>query len=420
MKTQTMTNLIARCTAVTGSANAGNVLMRIAYWMPKARREFGGHLWIAKSALDWCAETGLSFGKYRRAMDLLKSPSLGLVEVERHKFGGQTITHVRLTAAGRRVVGQQLADTVQCEMQPGVQDTVQAGVQGTMHASVQCPDKGDSFTEILHGGTTGVLTHANGKAEQKKQIPGEDLDLKIQGISEGQFSPGILQESFPENQKSDSENPKEGNTDVQPRQPGSVKDVQQKMTKKLHQPNKVSGLEAVWKQTLAEVTGGFVVGLTIKQKGQLKNFMQACPEGSAAAVLETVLRNWVEFALEAEADAGVKSSPDAPDVGFLLKHVGTAVNLHLEATGPKPDLGGKPAPVSGVSGSSAPPVKLIAQTPAKPAAEPGSPEEPDDDPESENYQPASKAEVMAMLGIETPPDETPAGQKGGGDADEKL
>ena len=210
---------------------------------------------------------------------------------------------------------------------------------------------------------------------------------------------------------------------MQPRQPGSVKDVQQKMTEKLHQPLKVSGLEAVWKQTLAEVTGGFVVGLTLKQKGQLKNFMQACPEGSAAAVLETVLRDWVMFALEAEADAGVKSSPDAPDVGFLLRHVGTAVNLHLEATKPKGKLGGKPA-----SGSSAPPVKLIAQTPATPAAtpastpEPGSPDEPGgiDDPESENYQPASKAEVMAMLGIETPPDETPAGQKGGSDADEKL
>jgi len=391
--------------------------------MPKARREFGGHLWIAKSALDWCAETGLSFGKYRRAMDLLKSPSLGLVEVERHKFGGQTITHVRLTAAGRKVVGQELADTVQCEMQPGVQDTMQAGVQTTMHASVQCPDKGDSFTEILHGATTGVLAHANGQAEQKKQIPGENLNFKIEGFSEEQSSPGILQESFPENQKSDSEKPKEGNTDVQPRQPGSVKDVQQKMTEKLHQPLKVSGLEAVWKQTLAEVTGGFVVGLTLKQKGQLKNFMQACPEGSAAAVLETVLRDWVMFALEAEADAGVKSSPDAPDVGFLLKHVGTAVNLHLEATKPKGKLGGKPA-----SGSSAPPVKLIAQTPATPAAtpastpEPGSPDEPGgiDDPESENYQPASKAEVMAMLGIETPPDETPAGQKGGSDADEKL
>ena len=203
---------------------------------------------------------------------------------------------------------------------------------------------------------------------------------------------------------------------MQPRQPGSVKDVQQKMTEKLHQPLKVSGLEAVWKQTLAEVTGGFVVGLTLKQKGQLKNFMQACPEGSAAAVLETVLRDWVMFALEAEADAGVKSSPDAPDVGFLLKHVGTAVNLHLEATKPKGTLGGKPA-----SGSSSPPVKLIAQTPATPGT-PASPEEPGgiDDPESENYQPASKAEVMAMLGIETPPDETPAGQKGGSDADEKL
>ena len=98
-------NLIARTRNATGNSNAAILLMRIAHWMPKATKVFGGHLWITKTALEWCADTGLSFSKYRRAMALLKCPRLGLVVVERHKFGEQTITHVRLTEAGRQVVG---------------------------------------------------------------------------------------------------------------------------------------------------------------------------------------------------------------------------------------------------------------------------------------------------------------------------
>ena len=258
-----------------------------------------------------------------------------------------------------------------------------------------------------------MLTHANGHADQKKKIPGENS--KPEGISEPQSSPGILKFPIPENSnESDSENPNEGNTDVQPQHPGSVKDVQQRMTEKLHKPLKVSGLEAIWKQTLAEVQGGFVAGFTAKERGQLKHFMQACPEGMAAAVLETVLSDWMSFTVEAEVAAGIKSSPDQPHVGFLLKHVGTAVNLHLETTQPKPALGGQigaggPATVSGVSGASKAPVQSIAGPP-----------DPDDEFNEATYQPATKAEVMAMLGIEPPPDETPADQEGGGDADEKL
>jgi hypothetical protein len=407
-----MTNLIAKCHVATGNLPAAILLMRIAFWMPKATREFGGHLWIAKSALDWCAETGLSFPKYRRAMALLKGPKLGFVVVERHKFGTQTITHVRLTAVGRQAVGMKETPGEQGATHAPGQCSVPTTENCTMLEAAQCPSNVGSSMEASQGANTGVQSHASRQADQKKKIPGENS--KSEKISEPQSSPGILKNPIPENQKSDFENLEEGNTDVQPQHPGSVKDVQQRMTEKLHQPLKVSGLEAMWKQTLAGVQGGFVPGLTAKQRGQLKHFMQACPEGSAAAVLETVLSDWMSFTIEAEAAAGIKSSPDQPHVGFLLKHVGAAVNLHLEAMQPKPEFGGPigdggPAAASGVSGASKAPVQSIAASP-----------DPDDEFDEATYEPATKAEVMAMLGIEPPPDETPADQEGGSDADQKL
>ena len=100
MKTQT---LIAKCHSLAGNAAAGSLLMRIVNWMPRARREFGGYRWIAKSAADWCADTGLTPGQYRTAVARLRQRRL--VVTEQHKFGDQTITHLRVTAAGRQALG---------------------------------------------------------------------------------------------------------------------------------------------------------------------------------------------------------------------------------------------------------------------------------------------------------------------------
>lgn len=398
-----MTNLIARCKDATGSFTTGALLMRIAYWMPKATREFGGHLWIAKSAADWCAETGMSPEQYKTAVARLRQ--LRLVITEQHKFGGQTITHLRLTWRGSAAVGHAPAPATEGQENPPPEGKPYLPTKGQIPPPM---DKGDSSKEVLKGANTGVLTHASRQADQKKKIPGENLNSE--GISEPQFSPGILKNPIPENQKSDSENLKEGNTDVQPQHPGSVRDVQQRLAEKLHKPDKVAGLEAAWKKIYGEVHGGFVAAFTAKQRGQLKHFIKACPEGTAAAVLETCLRNWVWFTEAAESAAGIKSSPDKPDVGFLLKHVGTAVNEHLEATQPaakkwqpkqpikpgigKPDIG-KPA------------VQSIAGLP-----------DPDDEFDEATYEPASKAEVMAMLGIEPPPPDTAVEPSKKGDSDE--
>src|SRR5262245_21578217 len=111
----------------------------------------------------------------------------------------------------------------------------------------------------------------------------------------------------------------------------SVKDllngkVQTKGQLHKHQDG-VKALEFVWKKTFAEVYGVGFVRLTTKHLGQLKLFMQHCPEGTAATVLEHVLRNWTEFVKDAQTKAGLFSLPSHPNIDFLLKHAWIAVHL---------------------------------------------------------------------------------------------
>jgi len=61
--------------------------------------------------------------------------------------------------------------------------------------------------------------------------------------------------------------------------------------------------------------------------GQLKQFAKLCPPGKAEVVLEHVLRHWLIFIESAEANAGVYKPPATPDVGFLLKQAGIALDL---------------------------------------------------------------------------------------------
>ena len=96
-------NLIARTRIATGDGNASALLQRIAHWMPQATKVFGGELWTTKTALDWCADTGLTPKEYKTAIARLRR--LGLVVTEQHLCGSKNVTHVRLTEAGRQVVG---------------------------------------------------------------------------------------------------------------------------------------------------------------------------------------------------------------------------------------------------------------------------------------------------------------------------
>jgi hypothetical protein len=94
--------LIAKCCAAAENSNAGVLLYRIAFWMPKAKVSHGKKKWVANSASDWCKQTALTYDQYRRAIARLKTR--GLVETEQYLFGGKNVKHVRLTDIGWALV----------------------------------------------------------------------------------------------------------------------------------------------------------------------------------------------------------------------------------------------------------------------------------------------------------------------------
>lgn len=104
-----------------------------------------------------------------------------------------------------------------------------------------------------------------------------------------------------------------------------------------HKPDTVKQLEFVWKETFAEVYQPGLVHLTKKQLGQLKHFLEKCPQGTAAKVMEWAIRNWVEFVKDVETKAGIKTTPSYPSIDFLLKHAWIAVDLAVSEKTPEPE-----------------------------------------------------------------------------------
>lgn len=98
-----------------------------------------------------------------------------------------------------------------------------------------------------------------------------------------------------------------------------------------HSAGTVCALEAKWRATVEGIFSGYVVCLNPQQRGQLKNFLNACLEGRSEVVLEYAVRNWCTFTQRAKSDAAAFNLPTKPDIGFLLKYTGIAVNLWLDA-----------------------------------------------------------------------------------------
>jgi len=84
----------AACLAVAErDFRAAALLHQIRYWFDKAGASFNGKRFIAKTAAEWSAETGLSLSQYHRAVRKLKD--LSVVETEQHIFAGRAQTFLR-------------------------------------------------------------------------------------------------------------------------------------------------------------------------------------------------------------------------------------------------------------------------------------------------------------------------------------
>lgn len=95
--------------------------------------------------------------------------------------------------------------------------------------------------------------------------------------------------------------------------------------------DETASLQVLWQELLlAHHDAKHVPSFTSKQEKQLSRFQKAVPANMAEDVLRHALTNWGEFTLLAEQQAGALKMPLEPDLGFLLKYAGVAVNDWLE------------------------------------------------------------------------------------------
>jgi hypothetical protein len=286
-----MPNPFARCMRLAGNRTAGAILYRLQYWMAKTKITRGPHKWVAMTREQWMQETCCTLDEYKRGLARLKSA--GLIETEHHLFKGRRIAFMRLSDKAQECISAPLTAVQNCTT--GGCETAPANKEPS------------------------VLKVSKGKGDKK--VSSE------QPLAKGSFTLPMI--------------PEQGDGKVLSADGGgrgkvkSVLDVASVVKAKtlLHKPDSVMALEFVWKKTLSSELGYHNVVLTKKQIGMLKHFRGKCPEGEAETILAHVLVNWIDFVKDVEQKAGVKTTPAAPKIEFLLQHAWVAVNLAV--TSPK-------------------------------------------------------------------------------------
>jgi hypothetical protein len=281
--------------AARGNSDAAMLLYKICYWAVRATVPIDGKTWIAKDRATWMRELGgLSFGRFRRALDLLRR--LGLVETRQAHFGSdnRNITHLRLVW--------------NAHLEPEMLDRGYAAVPPDWYTHVPLLSKSNTPIEIQRKNKNCVLPHAGPKASEDRQ---EGLPIV-----------------FPENVAPTPPTPAPPSVEeiaVTARAQSDSNEITPAPAKKKAQPVWLLSLQ--WKNTVSQVHGAFVPDLTAKQRGQLGQLIKKVPPDTAGDVLDACICDWVGFVTRAKADAGAFNLPSKPDIGFLLRYVGVAVNF---------------------------------------------------------------------------------------------
>jgi hypothetical protein len=122
-----------------------------------------------------------------------------------------------------------------------------------------------------------------------------------------------------------------------------LKGVREKqgVEKKPRDSTKISKLKILWKALISERNKVFAFELPAKEVGFIRALVKQSG-GQAAGLMSFAVANWAEFTLEASMDAGEKSRPAEPSLGYLVTHWKSAAKLMAEKTKPVK----KAAPVS--------------------------------------------------------------------------
>lgn len=89
---------------------------------------------------------------------------------------------------------------------------------------------------------------------------------------------------------------------------------------------KVSELETLWKQLVHAETEEFVPPLTMKQKGQIGLIAKGAKD-QAGPLIGYAVKNWLNFVWKVQLDKGITTEPKKPNLDYLTKHWGVALNL---------------------------------------------------------------------------------------------
>lgn len=300
---------------IGGDLEVGALLSQIAYWhrpgksgKSKLKVQRDGEYWVAKTREEWMDECVLSRRQYTRAVSVLQEK--GLIVMKMMKFAGRTISHIRLLL-------DRLADALKA-LASGVV-TEGAGTKGVSLSAPNVPTVEGSwhqtcqpYTEITISTNT---TESKNSNEPASLIVAMKTEAVILNKTSGKSAEEIL------------------------------KNRAEAKSKLFGDSNSEKPLPMLW-QSLVASQGGFQLPLTMKDRGQLKKFTQDAGEHARGA-LEWVVASWWKFSQAAKAEAGLANVPIKPQLGFLLTHRATAMNMYLQSIAkPEPVTAPKPKPVA--------------------------------------------------------------------------
>jgi hypothetical protein len=287
--------------AATGrNANAAILLEAIWFWWgKKGGRTVNGRRWLYGNYDHWQELTGLSYDQIKRAFILLRRLELVVTENFEAKFF--TLLHVRPSEKS-----SQIRTCGKCE--PALGGSAEAPPpQGQISPCNTAIHTSETTAEQTKHPAVGGLPYSTKK----------DFLCGVKGTYENM------------------------------KHTGSMKDVEGSVKAQniLHKPDKIGGLVKIWCEHMSEIEGHMIVILP-KHRGQLTNFMKACPPLRAETALKTILDNWKAVCAAIQDVAGVETNPYKPSLDYLLKHRDIAISYALsnKPSGPVPQQEVAPEP----------------------------------------------------------------------------
>lgn len=272
---------------LAGEFNAANLLSHLAYWclLPskkggtKLRVEKNHKLWVANTRQQWCEKTGLSEWQFRKSVEKLVQK--GYIEKTIGRFAGNVATFLRV-----------------------LEDHVQVSIEDMVHAE-----------EMID-----ALDHSGDNPQSTMEVSPILLDTESSAVSTTQASKLALL-------KSEQAEPNPNKEQTAMKLNSVLNQIQNKQKEVQTGPANVGKLALVWKKRMKDFTPDFVKDLTLKEKGQLKQFLSGVGPERATWCLEYAFANWSKFTWAVKTQKAAFSLPEQPTTGFLLQHYDVLLQL---------------------------------------------------------------------------------------------